>query len=113
MSLFTKSEASKREPTVEQARAARESELLEEIRALDSQVEKLRSLIAVFKSEHVAIVGGQTVFATSDLHGRDELAEQWNGLCAEAARLAQERNAALSAWSELHSNPGEVSHHAG
>jgi hypothetical protein len=112
MGLFTKSPEPEREESLEQVRSRRESELLETIRALDSQRDSLRSLIEVFRREHMVIVNDQITFATSELHGRDVLAAQWSALCAEASEIARRRDAALAEWSSLCSNPKETSHHA-
>ena len=107
MSLFTK-RAAPPEPPVEQQLAAEEARLLGEIRKADEQVATLRRLIEAFKASHMSIVNGVTVFAVSDLNSLHTLRGTWSGLCAEAARIAQERNRALVEWSELCSSRKEA-----
>jgi hypothetical protein len=113
MKLFSKSADPEPAPmeSYEQARARRESELLEQIRTFDSQVETLRSLIDTFRREHLGIVNGKAVFVTSSVNSRDELASTWSTLVCEANELRRKRDAALAEYSELHSTPGEVASH--
>ena len=102
MSLFTKSRIEPaRELTVQEQRAARESELLETIRELDARIETMQRLESAFRKDHFTILNNEVVFAVSDMASVASLRESWSILCSETARLARLRSCALSEWSEL------------
>ncbi|HXC33936.1 MAG TPA: hypothetical protein VNZ56_15765 [Verrucomicrobiae bacterium] len=98
--LFKKSAAAPA-VTVEEANAARERALVEELHALDAAKGELKAKALQFIRAHGILVNGIASWQAESAQERLQLEEEYQNLQRQADRILPKRNKVLAEWSPL------------
>lgn len=71
------------------------------VRDLEAELQEADRLMRIFRSEHMALVGGQLCYLCSEITGREQLDRRWRELFVNRDKILQKWNAALAEYAAL------------